>query len=117
MDAFEAVGAYRDYVGRELAAGTHLAAMTRHMLGLFHGQPGARTWRRILTVEGVRPGAGLEVIDQALAAISGLQDERVRRGLEAGQPAQVAHAKQRGVEALLDDQGADVVQSRAGHGH
>ncbi len=92
VDAFEAVGGYRDYVGRELARGTHLAAMTRHMLGLFHGQPGARTWRRILTVEGVRSGAGLEVIDQALAAISGLQDESERRGLEARQPAQVAHA-------------------------
>jgi tRNA-dihydrouridine synthase A len=44
--------------------------MTRHMLGLFHGTPGARTWRRILTVESVKPGAGLEVVDAALAAVS-----------------------------------------------
>ena len=50
-------------------AGVHLAAMTRHMLGLFHGQPGARAWRRILTVEGVKPGAGVEVIEHALAAV------------------------------------------------
>jgi tRNA-dihydrouridine synthase A len=83
----EAVTRHRSYVARELAHGTHLAAMTRHMLGLFHGAPGARTWRRILTVEGVRPGAGLEVIDAALAAVSGLQDERAARGLEAGQAA------------------------------
>ncbi len=69
IDAFEAVAAYRPYVARELARGTHLAAMTRHMLGLFHGQPGARAWRRILTVEGVKPGAGLEVIDRALGAL------------------------------------------------
>src|SRR6201999_1803457 len=68
--AFEGVDAYRDYIAAELARGTHLAAMTRHMLGLFHGVPGARTWRRILTVEGVKPGAGIEVIDAALAAVS-----------------------------------------------
>jgi len=83
----EAVRRYRDYVARELARGTHLAAMTRHMLGLFHGTPGARTWRRILTVEGVKPGAGLEVIDAALAAVSGLQDERAARRLETGEAA------------------------------
>ena len=40
------------------------------MLGLFQGQPGARTWRRILTVEGARRGAGLEVVDRALEAIA-----------------------------------------------
>ena len=44
--------------------------MSRHMLGLFHGLPGARSWRRILTVEGVKAGAGLEVVDAALAAVS-----------------------------------------------
>jgi tRNA-dihydrouridine synthase A len=71
VDAAEAVARYRPYVERELARGTHLAAMTRHMLGLFHGAPGARTWRRILTVEGVKPGAGVEVIDEALAAVNG----------------------------------------------
>jgi tRNA-dihydrouridine synthase A len=71
VDPFAAVEAYRDgYVAAELAKGTHLAAMTRHMLGLFHGRPGARAWRRILTVEGVKPGAGVEVIDRALAALS-----------------------------------------------
>jgi tRNA-dihydrouridine synthase A len=87
VSAREAVERYRPYVAGELARGVHLAAMTRHMLGLFHGAPGARTWRRILTVEGVKPGAGLEVIDRALAAVSGLQDERAARGLEAGQAA------------------------------
>jgi tRNA-dihydrouridine synthase A len=87
VSPFEAVAAYRDYVASELAKGTHLAAMTRHMLGLFHGAPGARTWRRILTVEGVKPGAGLGVIDDALAAVSGLEAQRVARGLEAGEAA------------------------------
>jgi tRNA-dihydrouridine synthase A len=87
VSAREAVERYRPYIAGELAKGTHLAAMTRHMLGLFHGSPGARTWRRILTVEGVKPGAGLEVVDAALAAVSGLQDQRLARGLEAGEAA------------------------------
>jgi tRNA-dihydrouridine synthase A len=71
VSAAEAVERYRPYIARELAKGTHLAAMTRHMLGLFHGAPGARAWRRILTVESVKPGAGLEVVDAALEAVSG----------------------------------------------
>ena len=86
-DLADVVAGYRDYVASELARGTHLAAMTRHMLGLFHGVPGARTWRRILTVEGVRPGAGVEVIDRALAAVSGLQAERLAGRFEAGEAA------------------------------
>ncbi|MFN9926904.1 MAG: tRNA dihydrouridine(20/20a) synthase DusA, partial [Phenylobacterium sp.] len=65
----EAVAEGGDSVAAELSRGAHLAAMTRHMLGLFHAVPGARTWRRILTVESVKPGAGLEVIDAAYAAI------------------------------------------------
>jgi len=87
VDAFQAVELYRPYVLGQLARGVHLAAMTRHMLGLFHGLPGARSWRRILTVEGVKSGAGIEVIDAALAAVSGAQDERRLRRLEAGEAA------------------------------
>jgi tRNA-dihydrouridine synthase A len=62
--------AYRPYVQQELARGTPFYAMARHMLGLFHGRPGARTWRRILTVEGVKPGAGVQVLDLALEAVA-----------------------------------------------
>ena len=62
----EAVERYLPYVRAELAGGTRLPAMTRHLLGLFHGAPGARGWRRTLTVESIRPGAGVEVIDRAL---------------------------------------------------
>jgi len=87
VGAAEAVARYRPYIARELAAGTQLAAMTRHMLGLFHGAPGARTWRRILTVDGVKAGAGLEVVDAALAAVLGLQDQRLAGRLEAGEAA------------------------------
>jgi tRNA-dihydrouridine synthase A len=58
------------YIERELLRGTRLPALTRHMLGLFHGRAGARTWRRILTVGAVKPGAGLEVVRAALAAVT-----------------------------------------------
>ena len=72
-----AIAAYRPYMARQLAAGTSLAAMSRHMLGLFQGRPGARAWRRIMTVEAVRPGAGLEVVDRALAALRPAREPQV----------------------------------------
>ncbi|WP_304171004.1 tRNA dihydrouridine(20/20a) synthase DusA [Phenylobacterium aquaticum] len=92
VGAAEAVELYKPYIAARLAEGVHLAAMTRHMLGLFHGMPGARSWRRILTVEGVKAGAGLEVVDAALAAVTGAaalrtQDQRAAGGLEAGEAA------------------------------
>ncbi len=62
------VARMRPYIIRELARGERLARITRHMLGLFAGRPGARVWRRILSEEAHRPGAGLEVVDRALAA-------------------------------------------------
>src|SRR5690606_16000421 len=69
VDAFEAIDRYRPYMAARLVEGVHLPAMTRHMLGLMHGRPGARAFRRILTVESVKPGAGLEVVDRAVDAV------------------------------------------------
>jgi tRNA-dihydrouridine synthase A len=69
VTSFEAVERFLPYVRAELARGTRLAAMTRHMLGLFHGERGARAWRRTLTVDGVRDGADASVIERALDAI------------------------------------------------
>jgi tRNA-dihydrouridine synthase A len=60
---------YLAYVAENLARGAPLAPMVRPMIGLFSGRPGARLYRRILTVESVRRGAGLEVIEHALAAL------------------------------------------------
>lgn len=62
--------AYRPYMAAQLDAGTKLSSMTRHMLGLFAGQPGARGWRRTLSEKAVKPGAGLEVLDEALAHVA-----------------------------------------------
>ena len=70
-DALAAVEAYRPYMAARLAEGVRFSSMARHMLGLFSGRPGARRWRRLLTEEGVRPGAGLEVLDGALEAVTG----------------------------------------------
>jgi tRNA-dihydrouridine synthase A len=69
VEAFEAVDRYRPYMAARLEEGVHLPAMTRHMLGLMHGRPGARAFRRILTVESIRPGAGLDVVDRAVDAV------------------------------------------------
>ena len=65
----EAIEAYRPYIARRLEDGAPLHAITRHMLGLFHGAPGARHWRRILSEKANRKGAGLDVLDEALNAV------------------------------------------------
>ncbi len=70
VEPHAAVRAFLPYVQARLSQGVRLPAMTRHMLGLFHGCPGARSWRRILTVEAIRPGAGVDVIEQALEAVA-----------------------------------------------
>ena len=54
---------------RELARGTRLHAMTRHMLGLFHGVPGARAFRRHIATQAVKPGAGIAVLREALGLV------------------------------------------------
>jgi tRNA-dihydrouridine synthase A len=59
------------YVERELAQGTPLKAITRHLMGLFNGLAGARAWRRHLSEAAHRPGAGPEVIEDALARLQG----------------------------------------------
>ena len=66
----EAVEAYRPYMTDRLAQGARLHDMTRHILGLFTGQPGARMWRRILSEKAPKRGAGMDVIDEALEAVS-----------------------------------------------
>ncbi len=69
IEPFAALEAYRPYLAAQLAGGTPLSHMTRHMLGLMHGLPGARAFRRILTVDAVEPGAGLDVVDRAADAV------------------------------------------------
>lgn len=64
------VARMKPYISAELAKAPGLARLTRHMLGLFHGEPGGRLWRRILSENAHRRGAGVEVLDMALAAVA-----------------------------------------------
>lgn len=57
------------YIEAHLAAGGKLGQVTRHMLGLFAGKPGARQWRRILSENAHKPGVGPELVEEALAAM------------------------------------------------
>ena len=65
-----AVEAYLDYVAQQLEQGVPLNAMTRHMLGLYNARPGARLFRRHLSENATRPGAGVEVLRDALAHVT-----------------------------------------------
>ena len=72
VSPFEAIDAYRPYMAAQLAGGVGLHAMTRHMLGLFNGMPGARQWRRTLSERAPRAGAGMDVLDEAMSAVASL---------------------------------------------
>jgi tRNA-dihydrouridine synthase A len=62
-DVFEAMA---PYIERELARGTRLHAITRHFVGAYHAVPGARAFRRHLAEHGVKPGAGIDVLRDAI---------------------------------------------------
>lgn len=68
----EVVMAMLPYVEQQLSQGVRLHSITRHMLQLFHGCPGSRAWKRVLTEQGCKPGAGSEVLLVALEQVSEL---------------------------------------------
>jgi tRNA-dihydrouridine synthase A len=63
------LNAWLPYLAAQLQEGVPLQRMTRHALGLFHGCPGARQWRRHLSEEGTRLGADLSVLQDAVASL------------------------------------------------
>jgi tRNA-dihydrouridine synthase A len=65
-DVFEAI---IPYIEDQLAQGTRLHSITRHFVGAFHGVPGARAFRRHLAENGVKPGAGVNVLRDAIALV------------------------------------------------
>ncbi len=69
VDVDAAVEAYCDHVERRLAAGGRLHTLTKPMLGLYNGRPGARLFRRHLSENAVRDGAGIAVLREALALV------------------------------------------------
>ena len=62
----EVVLRFMPYLRGEIARGTPLSALTRHLLGLYQARPGARRWRRFLTEGTARPGMGAELLLEAL---------------------------------------------------
>ncbi|HET7410158.1 MAG TPA: tRNA dihydrouridine(20/20a) synthase DusA [Paracoccaceae bacterium] len=68
-DPVAAVRGMYGYIEDELAAGARLNAITRHMLGAFAGRPGARRWRRVLSEGAHLPGAGISLLESALAEV------------------------------------------------
>ena len=65
----QVVEAMLPYIEQWTRHGLKLNSITRHMLMLFHGQPGSRLWKRLITENACRPGAGVEVVKAALAAV------------------------------------------------
>jgi tRNA-dihydrouridine synthase A len=66
----DVVAQMKPYVAAELAKAPGLARITRHMLDLFHGEPGGRAWRRIISENAHRPDAGVDLLDAALEAVA-----------------------------------------------
>ena len=75
-DAFAAVEAFEPYVAGHVESGGRLHDITRHMLGLFTGRPGARAFRRHLAIEGVKAGAGLDVLRAAVDEVRRAEERR-----------------------------------------
>jgi tRNA-dihydrouridine synthase A len=73
-DVFEAMF---PYIEAQLALGARLHSMTRHFVGAFHGVPGARAFRRHLAEKGVRSGAGVDVLRDAIALVEDRATEPV----------------------------------------
>ncbi|MGX8941872.1 tRNA dihydrouridine(20/20a) synthase DusA [Symbiopectobacterium sp. Eva_TO] len=69
VSPFSVVEAMYPYIEHELTNGTYLGHITRHMLGLFQSIPGARQWRRHLSENAHKPGAGIPVVEAALALV------------------------------------------------
>ncbi len=69
-DPFEVVMQMLPYIETQMGQGARLHQITRHMLGLFSGRPGARAWRRILSEGAHRPEAGPELVQEALAQVT-----------------------------------------------
>ena len=69
LTAHAAVAEMEPYIAAHLQSGGRLNQITRHMLGLFVGRPGARLWRRTLSEKSSKDGAGLEVLREALAQV------------------------------------------------
>lgn len=69
LDRFAVMAQMLSYIDNQLHQGMRLHHITRHLLGLFHGQPGGKQFRRVISAEAHKPGAGAELVDRALEEI------------------------------------------------
>lgn len=69
VDMDEIIDAMCEYIDRHIASGGRVTHVSRHMVGLFTGQPGARRWRQILSTDATKPGATSDVLRQAYAMV------------------------------------------------
>ena len=60
---------FSEYIEARLSEGVPLKHMTRHILGLFQGMTGAKAWRRHISEQAYKPGAGIEVLQEAASHI------------------------------------------------
>ncbi len=72
---FDILQNYLPYIETQLSEGIYLKHITRHMIGLFQGLPGAKAWRRYISEHAYKEGAGIEVIEEAAKRITELQVE------------------------------------------
>ncbi|MCP4933076.1 MAG: tRNA dihydrouridine(20/20a) synthase DusA [bacterium] len=75
----QVVEAMVPYIERELVNGVRLSSITRHMMGLYLNEPGARYWRQHLSVEACKDGAGVSVVLDAMALVERIREEAVCR--------------------------------------
>ena len=65
----EVIDQFIEYADQQIENGVHIKHMTRHILGLFQGQPGAKKWRRYISENAYKKGANSDVITKALAEV------------------------------------------------
>jgi tRNA-dihydrouridine synthase A len=81
------------YVTHHIKGGGRLNNVTRHILGIYHGEPGGRAFRRYLSENAVRRGAGVEVLEEAIAIAEAARSKRDAQTMERAAPA-LAGARQ-----------------------
>ncbi len=91
----EVLARYVPYVERQIAAGVPLGAMSRHILGLFHGQPGARAWRRHISEHAHLAGARAEILTAATPPMPGARKSGTRGGYAASVASDTANGSAR----------------------
>ena len=72
----DSLRALMPYIEAHIRAGGRLSNITRHVLGLYHGRPRGRLFRRVLSEGAVKPGAGIEVLREAIDSVEGFREHK-----------------------------------------